>query len=69
MQNSINSTFNKKAIAICGSSGKGAEEIKTLGVSELYFSCTADKLFSEIVKNCREDLYNAAVNVTEKYRR
>ncbi len=56
---------NKKVIAICGSRGEGAVEIKKLGVSELYFSCETDKPFDEIIKTCREDLYNAAVRATE----
>lgn len=59
--------LNKKVIAICGSKGDGAEKIKSLGVSELYFSCSIDKPFSEIVRTCREDLYNAAVKSTKKY--
>lgn len=55
----------KKVIAICGSRGKGAEEIKKLGVSELYFSCVADKSFDEIIKTCKKDLYNAAVKAAK----
>ncbi|MBO5409795.1 MAG: glycerate kinase [Clostridia bacterium] len=51
---------NKKIIAICGSRGDGAEEIKKLGVSELYFSADTDKPFDEIIKTCKEDLYNTA---------
>ncbi len=61
--------LNKKVIAICGSKGEGAEQIKTLGVSELYYSCDADKSFDEIVRTCREDLYNAAVKAAEEYRK
>lgn len=53
--------YNRKIIAICGSKGKGAEEIKKLGVSELYFSCESEKSFDEIIKTCKEDLYNVAV--------
>ena len=34
-------------------------------VSELYFSCETDKSFDEIVKTCREDLYNIAVKAAE----
>lgn len=56
---------SKKAIAICGSRGDGAEEIKKLGVSELYFSSETDKAFDEIIKTCREDLYNAAVRAAD----
>lgn len=56
---------NKKVIAICGSRGEGAEKIKELGVSELYFSCETDKPFDEIVKTCREDLYNIATKAAE----
>ncbi len=57
---------DKKVIAICGSRGEGAEEIMELGVSELYFSCEAEKTFGEIIKTCREDLYKAAVKVAQK---
>lgn len=56
---------NKKVIAICGSRGEGADEIKKLGVSELYFSCETDKPFDEITKTCREDLYNISVKAAE----
>lgn len=56
---------NKKVIAICGSRGKGAEEIKSLGVSELYFSCETDKPFDEILKTCREDLYNVSLKAAK----
>lgn len=52
--------LNKKVIAICGSRGKGAEDIKKLGVSDLYFSSETDKPFDEIIRTCKEDLYNAA---------
>ncbi len=58
--------LNKRVIAICGSRGKGAEEIKKLGVSELYFSCKTDKPFDEILKTCKEDLYNVAVKAAKK---
>ena len=50
--------LGKPVIAICGSRGDGAEEIMSLGVSELYFSCESEKTFDEIIKTCREDLYN-----------
>lgn len=59
------SSLNKKVIAICGSRGKGAEEIRKLGVSELYFSCETDKTFDEILKTCEEDLYNIAVKAAK----
>ncbi len=57
---------NKKVIAICGSGGEGAEEIKKLGVSELYFSCETEKSFDEIIRTCRDDLYNAAVRAAKQ---
>lgn len=60
------SALGKKVIAICGSKGEGAEEIKKLGVSELYFSSETDKSFDEIIRTCKEDLYNAAVRAAEK---
>ena len=50
--------LGRPVIAICGSRGDGAEEIMSLGVSELYFSCESEKTFDEIIKTCREDLYN-----------
>lgn len=56
---------SKKVIAICGSRGAGAEKIKELGVSELYFSCETEKPFDEIAKTCREDLYNIAVKAAK----
>jgi len=56
---------NKKVIAICGSRGDGAEEIRKLGVSELYFSADSSKPFDEIIKTCREDLYNVSVKAAE----
>ena len=58
-------TQNKKVIAICGSKGKGAEEIKSLGVSELYFSCETDKPFEEILKTCKEDLFNISLKAAK----
>lgn len=61
------SAQNKKVIAICGSRGDGAEEIKKLGVSELYFSCETDKSFDEITKTCKEDLYNIAVKAAKQF--
>lgn len=57
---------NKKVIAICGSKGEGAEEIKKLGVNDLYFSCETEKSFEEIIKTCKEDLYNAAVKAAKE---
>lgn len=57
---------NKKVIAICGSKGRGAEEIRMHGVSELYFSCESEKPFDEIIKTCREDLYNISVKAAKQ---
>ncbi len=51
----------KHVIAICGSRGDGAENILSLGISKLYFSCETEKSFAEIVRTCREDLYNISV--------
>ncbi|MBR3818024.1 MAG: glycerate kinase [Clostridia bacterium] len=56
----------KPVIAICGSRGEGAEEIMSLGVAKLYFSCTTEKPFSEIIKTCREDLYNVSCRVANE---
>ncbi len=55
------SVLNKKVIAVCGSKGIGAENIMKCGVSEIYFATETEKPFDEILKNCRYDLYNAAV--------
>lgn len=57
---------NKRVIAICGSRGEGAERIKELGVSELYFSCETEKSFAEITKTCRADLYKIAVKAAKE---
>ncbi len=57
---------SKKVIAICGSRGERAEEIKKLGVSELYFSSDSDKPFDEIIKTCKEDLYNIAIKAAKE---
>ncbi len=61
--------LGKKVIAICGSKGEGAEKIRNLGVSELYFSSVKDKPFDEIIKTCREDLYNAAACAAKSFQR
>lgn len=55
----------KKVIAICGSKGRGAEEIKKLGVADLFFSCETEKAFDEIIKKCRGDLYNISVKAAK----
>jgi len=57
--------LGKNVIAICGSRGEGAEEIKKLGVTDLYFSCETEKSFDEIIKTCKEDLYNIAVKAAK----
>ena len=62
------SKLGKKVIAICGSKGRGAEDIKKLGVAELYFSCESEKTFDEISKTCREDLYNISVKAAKETR-
>ena len=59
------SALGKKVIAICGSKGNGAESIKNCGVSEMYFATESEKPFDEILKNCRYDLYNAAVKAAK----
>ncbi len=58
--------LSKKIIAICGSRGAGAEEIKKLGISDLYFSCKTEKTFYEISRTCKEDLYNVAVKAAKE---
>ncbi len=59
------SAFNKKAIAICGSRGKGAERILECGISEIFFATKEEKTFDEIIKSCRSDLYNASVEAAK----
>lgn len=56
----------RPVIAICGSRGEGAEKIKALGVSQLYFSCETEKSFDEIIRTCREDLYNIALSAAKE---
>ena len=58
---------NKPVIAICGSRGDGAEEILSLGVTKLYFSCTTQKTFAGIIRTCREDLYNISCTAAKDY--
>lgn len=57
--------LGRKVIAICGSRGDGAEEIKKLGISALYFSCEKKKPFDEIIKTCKEDLYNVSIKAAK----
>lgn len=59
------SAFNKKAIAICGSRGEGAERILECGISEMFFATKDKKEFDEIIKNCRSDLYNVSVEAAK----
>lgn len=59
------SALGKKVIAICGSRGNGAENIKKCGVSEMHFATESEKPFDEILKNCRYDLYNASVEAAK----
>lgn len=58
--------LGKSVIAICGSRGERAEEIMSLGVSKLYFSCETSKPFDEIIKTCREDLYNISLRAANE---
>ncbi len=60
--------LGKKVIAICGSKGDGAENIKECGVSEMYFSCPAPESFEKIVRTCREDLYRAAKECAMRFK-
>lgn len=55
----------KKVIAICGSKGEGAERIKDLGVESLFFACEKEKTFDEIIKTCKEDLYNISIKAAK----
>ncbi len=61
------SKHGKPLIAICGSRGDGAEMIMSSGVSRLYFSCTSEKAFAEIVRTCREDLYKVSCLAANEY--
>ncbi len=56
----------KPVIAICGSRGDGAENIMSLGVKKLYFSTDTEKAFAEIIRTCREDLYNISVEAANE---
>lgn len=58
--------YSKTVISICGSRGEGAEEIMSLGVSKLYFSCTTEKSFAEIIKTRCEDLYNVSCRAAKE---
>ena len=58
--------LGKKVIAVCGSKGDGAEEIRKLGVGELYFATEEPKPFDEIIKSCRADLYNVALKAAKE---
>lgn len=60
------SALGKKVITICGSKGTGAEEILSLGVEKMYFSCPSPKPFDEVIRTCREDLYKAAKTAAEE---
>ncbi|MBR6360749.1 MAG: glycerate kinase, partial [Clostridia bacterium] len=57
----------KRVITICGCAGEGYEEIKNLGVGETYFSCPEPKPWDEVVKDCRKDLYSAALKAAEDF--
>jgi len=57
--------LNKKVITICGSRGNGAEEIKKLCISEVYFACEIEKSFEEVKRTCKEDLYNIALKAAK----
>ncbi len=57
----------KPVIAICGSRGDGAENIMSLGVTKLYFSSETEKTFAEIVRTCREDLYNVSCRAAKDF--
>lgn len=60
------SALGKKVVAVCGSKGDGAEEIRKLGVDELYFASEEPKPFDEIIRTCRADLYNAALRAAKE---
>lgn len=46
-----------RCIAICGSRGKGADEIRKCGVEKIYVSSeNDDRTMAEIMKSCREEL-------------
>ncbi len=60
------SALSKKVIAVCGSKGDDAEDIRKLGVNELYFATEEPKPFDEIIRTCRADLYNAALRAAKE---
>lgn len=60
-------SLSKTVIAICGSRGEGSENILSLGVKKLYFSCVTQKPFDEITKTCREDLYKISLSAANDF--
>lgn len=59
--------LGKKVITICGYAGDGYEEIYSLGVSGTFFSCPEPKPWDEVVKECRKDLYSAALQAADEF--
>ncbi|MBQ3150986.1 MAG: glycerate kinase [Clostridia bacterium] len=60
--------LNKTVITICGSHGNGAEAIKSLGVEKCFCATDGKKDFSEILKTCKEDLYNISVKAALSFK-
>jgi glycerate kinase len=54
------------AIAICGCLGEGAQALLNAGFAALYPAVTRPKPFDELLRSCREDLYNAAVKAAQE---
>lgn len=58
--------YKKKVITICGCKGKGAEKAFDIGVRKMYFSTETPKPFEEIIRTCREDLYNISIKAARE---
>lgn len=50
-----------KAIAVNGSLGNGADQMRQVGISAIYAATEDGRPMDEILKTCREDLYAAAL--------
>ncbi|HOO25127.1 MAG TPA: glycerate kinase [Clostridiales bacterium] len=58
----------KKVIAINGSLGEGAQEMMKVGISSIYAAVEAPKSMEEIIKTCREDLFNVTLKAVDELR-
>lgn len=56
----------KKVIAINGSLGEGAQEMAKIGISSIYAAVEDPKSMEEIIKTCREDLFNVTLKAVDE---